>query len=51
VDGRAAPASLAFQGGTAAIAFDIHLEDGGVMDAAVDDSNHHRLVEEHGAIP
>ena len=30
------PTSLAFEDGAAAVAFDIHLEDGGVMDEAVD---------------
>ena len=51
VDRRAAAASLAFEGGAAAVAFDVHLEDGGVMDEAVDDSDRHCLVAEHGAIP
>src|ERR1700730_17146747 len=41
---RAAAASLAFERGTAAVAFDVHLEDGGVMDEAVDDSDRHCLV-------
>ena len=43
---RAAGASLAFEGGAAAVAFDVHLEDGGVVDEAVDDGERHRLVGE-----
>jgi len=39
VDGRAAGTSFAFERGTAAVAFDIHLEDRGVMDEAVDDGD------------
>src|SRR5215469_15645788 len=46
VEGRSATASFAFQGGAAAIAFDVHLEDGGVMNEAVNDSNRHRVVRE-----
>ena len=44
VDRRAAAASLAFERGPASVAFDVHLEDGGVMDEAVDDSDRHCLV-------
>jgi hypothetical protein len=46
VDRWSAATSLAFEGGTAAVAFDVHLEDGGVMDEAVDDSDRHCLVRE-----
>jgi len=38
--------SLAFKGGATAVAFDVHLEDGGVMNEAVDDSDRHCLVRE-----
>ena len=34
---RPAAASLAFKGRATAVAFDVHLEDGGVMNLAVDD--------------
>ena len=43
---RSAGAAFAFEGGAAAIAFDVHLEDGGVVDKAIDDSERHRLVGE-----
>ena len=43
---RPASASLAFKGRATAIAFDVHLEDGGVMNEAVDDSDRHCLVRE-----
>src|SRR5215813_15668818 len=43
---RPASASLAFKGGATAVAFDVHLEDGGVMNEAVDDSDRHCLVRE-----
>jgi hypothetical protein len=43
---RPASASLAFEGGATAVAFDVHLEDGGVMNEAVDDSDRHCLVRE-----
>src|SRR6267378_4490995 len=46
VDRRSAATSLAFEGGAAAIAFDVHLEDGRVMDEAVDDSHGHCLIRE-----
>jgi hypothetical protein len=39
-------ASLAFERGAAAVALDVHLEDGGVMNQAVDDSDRHCLVRE-----
>jgi hypothetical protein len=44
VDRGAAAASLAFERSTAAVAFDVHLEDGGVMNEAVDDGDRHCLV-------
>src|ERR1700724_4012664 len=44
VDGRAAATFLSFGRGTAAVAFDVHLEDGGVMNEAVDNSDSHCLV-------
>ena len=43
---RPAAASLAFEGGATAVALDVHFEDGGVVDEAVDDSDRHRLVGE-----
>jgi hypothetical protein len=46
VGGRPAAASLAFERGAASVALDIHLEDGGVMDEAVDDSDRHCLIRE-----
>jgi len=46
VDRRAAAASLAFKRGAAAVAFDVHLKDGGVMNEAVDDSDRHSLIRE-----
>jgi len=51
VDRRAAAASFAFERGAAAGAFDVHLEDGGVMDEAGDDSDRHCLVTEHHRVP
>src|SRR5712691_7368342 len=39
-------AAFAFEGGAAAVALDVHLEDGGVVDEAVDDGERHRLVGE-----
>jgi len=51
VDGRAASAPLAFERSAAAVAFDVHLEDGGVMDEAVDDSDRHCLVTEYLRVP
>ena len=39
-------ASFAFEGGAAAVALDVHLEDGGVMDEAVDGGQRHRRVRE-----
>ena len=38
---------LAIERGATSIAFDIHLEDGGVMDEAIDGGERHRLVGEH----
>src|SRR5438874_2247989 len=46
VGGRPATASLAFERGAAAVALDVHFEDGGVMNEAVDDSDCHCLVRE-----
>ena len=46
VGGRPAAASLAFEGGATAVALDVHFEDGGVVDEAVDDSDRHCLVRE-----
>ena len=51
MDRRPAAAALAFERGAATVAFDVHLKDGGVMDEAVDDSDRHCLVAEHGAMP
>ena len=48
---RSAEAAFAFEGGAAAVALDVHLKDRGVMDEAVDDSDGHSLVAEHGAMP
>ena len=48
---RPASASLAFKGSATAVAFDVHLEDGGVMNEAVDDSDRHCLVAEHDMTP
>ena len=44
MDWRPATASLAFERGAPAVAFDVHLEDRGVMNQAVDDSDGHGLV-------
>ena len=46
VDRRAAAASLAFKRSATAVAFDVHLEDGGVMNEAVNDRDRHCLVRE-----
>ena len=46
MDGWAAGTSFAFERGTAAVAFNVHLEDGCVVDEAVDDGERHRLVRE-----
>ena len=43
---RLAEAAFAFEGGTAAIALDIHLEDCGVVDEAIDDGERGCLVGE-----
>jgi len=51
VGGRPATGSLAFERGATSVALDVHFEDGGVMDEAVDDSDRHCLVAEHGAMP
>ena len=39
--------ALAIEGGPAAIAFDVHLEDSGVMHEEVDGGERHGLVGEH----
>ena len=44
-------APLAFERGAAAVALDVHLEDGGVMNQAVYDRDRHCLVAEHGTMP
>jgi hypothetical protein len=44
--GRPASASLAFKRRAATVAFDVHLEDGGVVDEAIDDSHRHCLIRE-----
>src|SRR5215210_8723739 len=36
--------AFAFERGTATIAFDVHLEDCGVMDEAIDDGERHCLI-------
>src|SRR5258707_9033932 len=46
VDRRPAAASLAFERGATAVALDVHLEDGGMMNQAVDDRDRHCLVRE-----
>ena len=38
--------AFAVESGAASVAFDVHLEDGGVMDEAIDDGEGHRLVGE-----
>ena len=45
-DGRPAGSAFAVEGGASAVAFDVHLEDGGVVDEAIDDGECHRLVGE-----
>jgi hypothetical protein len=46
VDRRSAGTAFAFESGAAAVALDVHLEDGGVVDEAVDDGERHRLIGE-----
>jgi hypothetical protein len=48
---RLSGAAFAFEGGASSVALDVHLEDGGVVDEAIDDGERHRLVAEHGAMP
>src|SRR4051812_45473177 len=48
---RLAEAAFAFEGGTAAIALDIHLEDCGVMNKGIDDGQRHGLVPETCRLP
>src|SRR5712691_5389576 len=38
--------AFAFEGGAASVALDIHLEDRGVVDKAIDDGERHRLIGE-----
>ena len=45
-DGWSTGSAFAIEGGAAAIALDVHLEDRGVMDEAIDDGKGHRLVGE-----
>ena len=51
VAGPSAEAAFAFQGGAASIALDVHLEDRGVVDQAIDDGQRHRLVAEYDTMP
>ena len=44
---RPTRAAFAFEGGAPSIALDIHLEDGRVMNKAIDGRQRHRLVREH----
>src|SRR5947207_9594399 len=46
VDRQPAATALAFECGAPAVALDVHLKDGGVMDEAVDDSDRHSLIGE-----
>src|SRR6516162_10707381 len=39
-------AAFAVEGSAAAIAFDVHFEDGGVVNEAIDDGERHRLIGE-----
>ena len=48
---RASGAALAVEGSAAAIAFDVHLQDRGVMDEAVDGRERHDLVTEPRRMP
>jgi hypothetical protein len=43
---RSGEAAFAFEGGAAAVALDVHREDGGVVDQTIDDGQRHRLVGE-----
>ena len=45
---RPAATSLSIEGLAAAIALDIHLQDRGVMDQAIDGGERHSLVADHG---
>jgi hypothetical protein len=49
--GSAAGHGLAFERRAAAVALDVHFEDGGVVHEAVDDGDRHCLVTEHRAMP
>ena len=44
--GRPATDTLAFERSAAAVALDVHFEDGGVVDEAINDSDRHCLVRE-----
>ena len=44
--GASAEAAFAFEGGAASVALDVHLENRGVVDQAIDDGQRHRLVGE-----
>src|SRR4051812_26537515 len=46
-----AEATFAFEGGAATIALDVHLEDCGVMNKAIDDDERHCLVPETCRLP
>jgi len=43
---RSAGTAFAFEGGASAVALDVHLKDGCVVDEPVDDGERHRLVGE-----
>jgi hypothetical protein len=47
MDWRPVAASLAFERRAASVALDIHLEDGGVMDEAVDDGDRDCLLQKN----
>jgi hypothetical protein len=51
VDGRPTAASLAFERGPSAVAFNVHLKDRGVMNQAIDDSDGHCPIAEHDITP
>ena len=51
VSGRAAAASLTVERLFSAVALDVHLEDCGVVDEAVDRGERHRLIAEHMGMP
>ena len=47
--GRPSGAAFAVEGGAASIALDVHFEDGGVVDKAVDGGERHGLIGENFA--